>query len=272
MHNSLRIQRDRLALEAMSGADIKALLTKAFPTFLTDVKGFFNQFSPDQPAIVLTSKQQDFLRELNKHSYLDIAPLAAYVPEGLNVTYYKYSSHLLMAAMHASRVLTGPMAAYSVFLSQLISNHDQKLSTMSFAKVHSDLAKERDQLNSELGACFAKGSTKTEVTLGDVVERNGDWTHVLHNSENLTHLINSVDRKALNKKIAETVELLDKIMPMVERGELEGMSPQAMDNLTNGAYQVASELEFFAAIYYKVTAFAEALNRTMDHFHKVFKK
>jgi hypothetical protein len=45
-----------------------------------------------------------------------------------------------------------------------------------------------------------------------------------------------------------------------------------LTNLSNGAYQVACELEFFAAIYYKAQAYAEALNRTVEHFQTVMKK
>ena len=272
MNNSLRIQRDRLALEALSGADIKSLMTTGVPAMLTEIKCFFNQFAPDQPAIKLTGKQQDFVKEIQKHPYLNIAPLTAFVPEGLNVTYANYASHLMMGVMHASRVLSGPLSAYTTFLSQLISNHDQQLSSTSFDKAHKELARERNDINEELGSCFKRGSTKTDVTIGDVIARNSDWPAVFQNSTHILNLMNEVDRKALNKKIAECGDLLDKVMAMSKRGELEGMTPQAMTNLSNGAYQIASELEFFAAMYYKATAYAESLNRTVEHFHTVFKK
>jgi hypothetical protein len=272
MNNSLRIQRDRLALEAMSGADIKALLTNSFPAFITEVKGFFNQFSPDQSGIRLTSRQNEFLHDLKKHNYLDIEALAAFTPEGLSVTYFEYSSELLIAAMHASRVLTGPLSAYSIFLSQLITNKDNRLSTLSSAKVHRELATAREDINKKLGACFKKGSTATDSTLGKVTERNSDWQHVFQNTENMLHLMNGVDRKALNKKVAECVELLDKVQDLIKNDQFEGVSPQAFESLSSGAYEIASELEFFAAIYYKVEAFSNALNRTTEHFYSVFKK
>jgi len=272
MNNSLRIQRDRLALEAMSGADIKALLTKSFPSFIGEVKGFFNHFSPNDSGIKLTSKQNDFIRSLGKHAYMEISALKAYVPEGMNATYFEYSSELLIAVMHASRVLSGPMSAYTVFLSQIVTNKEQRLSTLSSSKVHKELAAEREKHNAKLGKCFAKGSTEAESTLGKVTERNGDWQHIFANSENMMRLMNGVDRKVLNKKVEECTLLLEKIMEMVRRGEFDDLSPQSFDNLASGAYEIASELEFFSAIYYKVEAFANSLNRTIEHFEGVFKK
>lgn len=275
MHNSpnqlnqLRIDRDRIAVEAFSGADVKTLLFTTFPAMVKELVGFAGQFQPDAPAIVLTSRQNEFIRMVSKHPYLEIAPLLAFTPEGLNATYYKYSTELLLAAMHASRILTGGMTAYSVFLSQLITNNEQKFSSVSFDKAYKDLAAERAKLNASLGDCFKKGSTKTESTLGDTLDRNADWQHVFHNIDNMTKLVNSVDRKALNKKIDECKELLEVIIKKIERNEFDGMSPQVIKNLSDGAFQIASELEFYAVVYYRVLALATSVNRTIDHATQV---
>lgn len=270
MLSQLRLQRDQIAQEAFSGADIKNLLTNTFPFIVRELVGFVDKFVPTTPAIVLSNKQNEFLREINKHAYLDIAPLAAYVPEGLNVTYYKYSSELLIAAMHACRILSGATTAYSTYLSQIITNNDAKLSTTSFEKAYTELAGNREKINAALGACFQAGSTRTDRNIGQVIDRNADWEHVFRNTENMSNLMNGVDRKALNKKAQECKELLEKIIAKIGRNEFDGMSPEAIRNLADGAYQMASELEFYSVVYYKVLAYTQALNRTIDHFNRVF--
>lgn len=272
MLNQLRIKRDRLALEAFSGADVKQILTNTFPEMVRDLMGFVNRFAPDTPAIVLNSKYSEFVREINKHAYLDLAPLAAFVPEGLNVTYDNYLDELEKAVKHASGVLDDVMSPYSVFLSQLISNTDQKFNTASFNSTYNRLATARDNLNTGLGNCFTNGSTRVERTIGDVIARNTDWTMVLHRNEQLSKTVNKIDRKVLNKKIAECNQLLEAIIAKINRNDFDGASPQVVTNLADGAYQVASELEFYSAIYYKVMALTEAINRTMAHFFKVFDK
>lgn len=269
--SQLRDQRDQIALEAFATADVRTLLTDTFPAMVRGLIGYTDQFVPETEAIVLTPDQNNFIKEISKHRFLEISALAAFVPEGLNTTYYHYSSQLLLATIHASRILTGSTTAYSTFLAMLITNVEQKFSTKSFDIVYHKLAQDREELNEALGACFAKGSTRSERTLADVIDRNADWTHVFHNGENITKLINSVDRKALNKKIIECKGLLEVLMKKIERNEFEGISPQVLKNLSDGAYQVASELEFYAAVYYKILAYTTAVNNTIQHCRKVLK-
>jgi hypothetical protein len=261
-----------VSLEAISGADIKSLLTETIPGIIGEVKGYFNKFLPSQPGITLNFNQNDFIKEMNKHSYLDISPLRAYVPEGLEVTYLEYSEELLESAMHASNVLNGVMSAYTVFLSQLISNSDAKLSTSSFLATHKDLEKKRIRLNEEIGECFGKGSTKAEVSIGEVINRNNDWEKILKNSDAILKLVNNVDRNTLNKKVKECVTMLDVIMEKIKRGELDNASAETVKNLSDGAYHVACELEFFAITVYRAMSFAGALELTAKHCVEVLKK
>jgi len=270
MLNSLRIQNERVAIEAFAGANVQSLLSNTFPALLSDIKGFFGSFTSDTPAIALSPKERDFVKELAKHAYGNLSPLAAFVPEGLDTTYLKYSNILLNAAEHVSHLTIAVLPSYANFLSSLINNQDAKLSTISFNKIYQELTVKREVLNQELGLCFKRGSTKTEVTFGDVVARNNDWEKVfVVNAEMLKH-VNSVDRKVLNKKIQECSELLEVIMLKMKRNEFENMSPEVIINLSNGAYQVARELEFFSVTYFKVVAYTNAVNRTIDHFKNVF--
>lgn len=268
--NNMRIQSKQVSLEAFSGGDIKSLLTNTFPGIVEDVKSFFNKFSPNEPGIGLTSNEYAFIKDLSKHSYLDISPLTAYVPEGLDVTYLEYSEVLLGVVDHSVNILS-ILGEYSAFISQLINNNDGKLSTSPLLR-QGDLEKARAKLNSELGKCFKHGSTKAEVNIGTVIKRNADWEHVFKNTAGLSKLINSVDRKFLNKKIQECATLLDVVIEKSKRGELEGMSPQALSNLSSGVYQVASELEFFSITYFRVLAFTTSVDRTIKHFEEVFDK
>lgn len=269
--NSLRIETARVSLESISGADVRDLLSNTFPSIVANVKGFFGKFVPGESGIVLGFNEAAFIKEIIKRPYLDISPLAAFVPEGMDTTYLKYSESLLLSTTHAANILSGVMTGYTTFLGQLISNTDSKLASVRLM-THEGLEDNRKKLNEELGKCFKHGSTKTEVTLGDVVDRNSDWEHVLRTSDVMFKLINSVDRKALNKKIDECASMLDIVLAKIKRDEFVGMSPETIENLSNGAYRVASELEYFSVTYYNVLAFSIALTHTAEHFNKVFDK
>jgi hypothetical protein len=272
MLTTLRINRDIAALESYSATDLQGFLKNILPSVTAELSNFVNRFTPEEPAIQVSSKQQSFLKELAKHSYMDIRVITAYVPEGMSSKYQDYGVTLDNAVNHVSKIMDGMLAPYSLFLSQLISNEDSKLSSNSFESFYAGMEKYRNSVNVELGAHFTKGSTKTDVTIGDVIARNNDWSGVFKNCDDMVAVMNKIDRKAINKKIKECSELLDIVSKKITRNELAGISPAAVTNLSNGAYQIASELEFLASIYYKTLAFSTAVNRTTENLTKIFER
>lgn len=271
MHNELRLTAELVALEAHLSMDLAGLMKNTLPQIVSGFANLTGRFSPTEPAVPLTSRQQDFLRELQKHPYLDVVPLAAYVPEGLKVPYVSYAAPLLRAAEHASKVSTDTLYKFATFLAQIISNKDSKLSTSSMERELKAVSQMREHLNQALGACFAPGSTRAEVTYGDVVGRHSDWPVVFRDTDALSKIVNGIDRKVLDKKIEECVGYLNIVKTKLERNEMDGVSPQVVQNLSDCAYAVAQEMEFVAAVYYKTLALNQSVNRTMDHFRSVFK-
>lgn len=270
--NGSRILSSQIKMEAFSGGSVKSLINDSLPVLITDIKSFFNRFTSDTPTIGLRSNQRDFIKDVSKHAYLDIAPLTAYVPEGLSTTYLEYSKPLLESALHASGMLKSTLSDYTLFLGNLINNADSRLSVTNFTREHEKLERNRHILNGDIGDCFDKGSVRSEVSVDKVIDRNSDWEAVFNNINSAVKLIESVDRKALNKKIAESVTLLDIILKKIERDEFSGMSPEGINNLSMGAYQMASELEFFSITYYRILALATSVDNTLIHYNKVMKK
>jgi hypothetical protein len=271
--NGMRIQVAQIGMEAFAeGSNISRLLHDTLPSLVEDTKGFLSSFNASEPGIVMKVNPREFVKEINKHSYLDISPLAAFVPEGLDVPYQQYAIVLEAAAMHASNVLSGIMNTYTVFLAQLISNPDAALSTASFNREHDHLEKQRQEFNMVLGSCFKNGSTKTEVSIRDVVERNAEWEEVIKTSSTIMDLVNNVNRKTLNKKITECSLYLDVILEKTKRGELKNLSPEGIKNLASGAYNVACELEFYSATYYRALTYINCIDMTAEHFQKIFKR
>jgi len=271
MLNTIRIQNQRLALEAFAGANVAQLLSDTFPSVVAGVKSFFNIFTADTPAIAFTFNEYNVVRDIRTHTYTDLMPLAAFVPEGLDVTFIKYSVPLLKSAEHISLFVQKVLPTYTTFLGQLINNHDSQLSTVSFSKAFMELTAKREVLNDELGKCFKLGSSKSEVTYGNVINRNNDWESLLKVSAEIAKIVNTIDRRALNKMIHECTSMLETILDKIKRNEFQQMSPEVINNLSEGTYQMARELEFYSVIYFKVQVFINSINKTIDHFKSVVK-
>lgn len=268
MPNKLRIHRDVVALEAFAVSDVTAYFKDVFPSIAGAFSDFVSRFKAPGPNIALSPKYRNFQHDMLKHAYLDVAPITAYVPEGLAVGYLDYAERLLAAVQHSVKIMD-VMGPYSVYLSQLITNKDALVSTKGSDVENKILQRERDDLNDNLGECFRKGSTKAEASIGDVVRRNAEWTDVFAMCDDMSALLAKVDRKALMKKVNECSEHLAIILKLLRDKDIEKVANQTVINLADGAYQMAAELEFFAVVYFKVEVFTNCVNKTIDHFRAV---
>jgi hypothetical protein len=263
--NKLRIFRDAVALEAFSAQDVAGYFKDVFPGIVRSFKDFTVNFHPTQVGLVLNPQYRNFQRDLPKYTYVDVSPMNAYVPEGLKTTYLEYMAALQDAVGHAVHIMD-VLTPYSTYLSQVITNQDMAISTQSFELEFKQLQKERLDLNEKLGACFLKGSTQTDVAVSDVVRRNADWIDVFAQANDIVDAMNRVNRTIILKKVAECDTHLAVLLRMVESKKTDKLSSQMVGNLADGAFQVASELEFYAATHYKTEVLMAAINRTVDHF------
>lgn len=272
MTTLLENQRAVVALEAFTIQDTGNLLHRVFPAIQSGFRDLYNLVSPnDKPTAPITSQQKEFLEAIAGRNYVSISPLPARVPEGLKVPYLVYGEALSQAVENATKIVD-QLSLYTLFLGQLVTNHDHQFSSEFNASYYKKLQATRDMDNQQLGACFQPGSTKADRTFGDVVARNADWKSVFNVTNAVSEQIDSVNRRTLSKKIEEAGQLLDVIEKKLERNELEGVSPQVVTELSEGAYHIASQLEMYSSVYYKVQAFVTAVNKSMGVALRAFGK
>ena len=269
MMNTLRHDREWIAIESEHSLSIN--FSDLIHRFLPNARGIFaglvTKFAPDAEGIVLTRDQRDFMLVVESHKYMDLAPIVAFVPEGLD-TYMHYMNVLGPVAEHVSKVQER-LSAYSTYIAMLLTNKDERFATTNSAIAYQGLESERAAFNKDLGACFKNGSHTTDVRYGDVVERNTDWTLVFHSAAQLSDKLNGVNRKGLVKTLQDTVHLMDRLIEAAKRDDFKGASPTMLSELADGAYQMASEVEFFAAVYYRMMALTASIDRTTKNILKL---
>ena len=64
--------------------------------------------------------------------------------------------------------------------------------------------------------------------------------------------------------------MLDLIEKKISRQELEGVTPQIVTELSEGAYQMASQLEMYSTVWYKVQNFVTAVNYSTEVVIRAF--
>lgn len=264
----LQIQRDIVALEAFSVSDVTGLFKNFMPSIKASFQEISNSFNPSAAGVALLPSSSEFLKDIPKHSYMDVKILSAFVPEGMDAKYRAYAEVLLRAAKHAAEA-PKRLSDFNVYLGRLHSATGGHRSTEDGTLAYRDMEKTRKEINREIGDCFTSGSSRVETTIGKVIDRNADWQDIFAMCDAMTSEVMSVDRKKLQKQIQDCNEFLAAVERKLKAAEFEGVSPNVVQNLADGAYQLASELEFFAATYYRVEVFVTSVNRTVKHFQNV---
>jgi hypothetical protein len=267
---TLRHHRDVVALETFSvqALDVTGMLKKMMPDIKTHFSNFISRFSSNDKPIPLSKDNRAFIKLLEKHNYVDLEPIAVDVPEGLDVDFLAFAHILNSAVDHAVKVQQ-LLNTYTTYLAMLITNEFQRFETKNSVQVYQGMAAEREQILKEMGACFKQGSHETKAKYGDMIQRNKDWELIFGESDKLSKTINSVGRDALNSKVKEAAQLMDKVIQMLKDGKMESTAHEVAQELSEGAYQIASELEFFSVVYYRVLGFVTAVNSSAEKVREI---
>lgn len=265
---SLKGARDRVALEAFVVSDVAGLIRRIFPTIAGGLDGFKGAFGPNT-AVGITSKQRDFLKLLETQRYTTTMGMTATVPEGLRATYMEYAQALWLAVDHLTK-MPAVLDQYATFLALLVSDRNAPAETINRARVFQEMTAGRDAASQAIVSCFDKGSTRAQVKVENVIKRNGDWSELFKTLDLLSTTINKIERKHLTKKIDECEGYLQRIGQKINEGAFEHASPEMIMNLSDNAYQVASELEFYALVYYRVELLCKAVDETVKKIQTTY--
>jgi hypothetical protein len=264
--------RNVISQEAISMDGIVNSLQNLIPSIQKHFHGFIQGFAKNEPAIQLKGNERDFIKQLDGRVYLNLAPLLAYVPEGMEGSYMEYLLTLKDAVQHCHDRTLKTLNDYSVYLAQIITNRQMKMTTMPHESMYAKMEQERTQLTVRLAKHFKAGSSKAESTYGEVVARNAEWVDVFQLVNQIDLMANSIRRDDLHKKAEECNAQLNTIIKQIRNNEFEGAGPEVTNNLSNGAYQSGAELELFATVYFRVIVVNQAIADTMKKVTDILKQ
>lgn len=268
MLNQLRIQRDIAVLESFTMTSIQEMAYKLIPNIVDEFKGIISSFSTTKPAIQLTSKQKDFLKEIAKHPYFDLTPLYVYVPEGLQTSYKTYCEALRDALKYAEAIPV-ELSNYQTFISRLLSNDDDLKSTDYVEFKYKTLNKELDASINFTSKCFKKNNHDTEVKYGQIIQNHSEWQVVFQEINLLATEIEKINRTELLKQVENITELLEMLKNKIKRKEINNISPEMLAKIADYTYIVARYMEYYSVTYFRIKALVECLNQTVDKVYGI---
>jgi hypothetical protein len=236
-------------------------IKNVFPNMMDSLAASFNMVSTlPEIKMVLPQHQKEALDILKTSQYLDINELEITVPEGFNGSLVEYAKCVDLVAGNLLNTVEKVLTPYSVYLSQLISNKEIKLSTKDMTPFFNSLTALREQnlkaLNGYIGEDY-----KTKVKLGLVVNRKADIEELFQHAASANKKIQMINLKSIESHVKKCVELLNVIIKQVESGTITNVSPEVVVNLAFGATEIATEVEFISIFYFRTIAF----NNTVDN-------
>lgn len=234
---------------------VSELLVKVMPGINNGFKTILNTIKPTSIIEVLFEDSLEVA--LGKVNYVSLSKLDLPVPEGLQV---KYLTYLEALESSTRRLVDLPknLEDFTRYVAGILTNHDSRVSTVSQDNLFRELDSSRGVAYAAISSCF-NGGTRAKRKYSELVDRNADWPVVESKVKAVVKELNQYDRSDLIDKAKHLHSLLQKVEQTSKRGGFDLANPNVLKTLAEGAFQLASELEYLSVLYYRVLGLTKAV-------------
>lgn len=234
---------------------VSELLVKVMPGINNGFKTILNTIKPTSIIEVLFEDSLEVA--LGKVNYVSLSKLDLPVPEGLQV---KYLTYLEALESSTKRLVDLPknLEDFTRYVAGILTNHDSRVSTVSQDNLFRELDSSRGVAYAAISSCF-NGGTRAKRKYSELVDRNADWSVVESKVKAVVKELNQYDRSDLIDKAKHLHSLLQKVEQTSKRGGFDLANPNVLKTLAEGAFQLASELEYLSVLYYRVLGLTKAV-------------
>ena len=234
---------------------VSELLVKVMPGINNGFKTILNTIKSTSIIEVLFEDSLEVA--LGKVNYVSLSKLDLPVPEGLQV---KYLTYLETLESSTRRLVDLPknLEDFTRYVAGILTNHDSRVSTVSQDNLFRELDSSRGVAYAAISSCF-NGGTRAKRKYSELVDRNADWPVVESKVKVVVKELNQYDRSDLIDKAKHLHSLLQKVEQTSKRGGFDLANPNVLKTLAEGAFQLASELEYLSVLYYRVLGLTKAV-------------
>lgn len=217
----------------------------------------------------LSSEEQKFLSVIQTASYAELRQLRADTPEGFVGDFLQYATRLHQVAGQLTNLSSQVLHPFTVFLGQLISSRNAGQGSDDRKAVYLQMSKERERGYELMGEFFPKMKAKKSDLIGDVAKRNGDWAETFQELKGAVDAINAVDRQQLTQLIAQAEDYLNIVHDMIAKGQLDGVTAATSRALAEGAFQIASQIEYYTVVHFRTLSLSNAVKGTVERVNRI---
>lgn len=189
-------------------------------------------------------------------------------PEGFIGNINKYQISLDLSLDYYEKVTSVMLREFYITVAAFVTNKDRKLSIKDDTAKFKGYEAARIELTKDISSHFSKGNTGRTL-FHDAYANYDEFKKVCKDNNSLTKRLDQIDLKKVADQVKKIVDTLDIAIASAERGDYDKASNEALMNLANGTFELAQQVEFFAATAYRIKALTFAISETEDKIKKL---
>ena len=262
-----------LSVPHIAQEGVSELLKTTMPSLVNGFQALVNTIKPKETVMALTVKEAVLLKRVEQITYINLADLMLPVPEGMQTKYLTYIA-ILEDAIEYAQGIAANLEEFTKWVAKIITNASMRNDTARHDNRWRKMQDEREVRYKAIGSCFGT-INNDKLKYSKLLDRNADWHEVINRTHGLTKAINKIDRTELLKQSKHVQSLLEKVLETSKRNGFDATSPEVLASLSEGSFQIASELEFYSVVFYRTSTFLnrlEAAIATLDKSTSLKKK
>lgn len=271
--DSIRINGEIIALEAMTPSQLLQAIPKRLPGFVADVKSFVSDLLRPEANLYPLIDFVDTDRSISRLNYTSLAEVNAYVPAGMTATWEKYLDALEIGQNivdHMSKETLKPTLSW---LAKVLTDGDHAASIRPTHTAHGIVFHDLKKAKSAVEHCFSPSSTRVEQPYVSVFKRNQDYLEAVKRINDMSVRMAAINRKDLTDQVNEITGAMDKILIRLQANpnsfKVSGVTMKTMAEL---AMNLGFEIEFYSAHAYMVMAANQAMIDTSKKLKELSKR
>lgn len=191
------------------------------------------------------------------------------VPEGFQGNTVQYLSALHGAFEYFKNVTAPGMDDYYILIASILTNKEAKKSLKDHSVGFAALAKGRVAMNDNLGSFFKEKSTEAMSTFGKHFKNNEELAHAFKMATALEQDLESLKLDTVKDKTQRIADTMEKLVQQADEGKIAYLTTQVVAGLTQGAFEIASQVEFLSVNVYRALGILKSLEVTTERMERL---
>lgn len=270
MNKLSNIYVEQLSLEGNMITDGMAVMRRMFPEILSAAKDsfqslkFYDGKKEVESKYELTKQEKFVLDELPRLAWSDVKELKFQSQEDFRGNYLEFTE-VMHEAIHRMRSFNKEvLEPFYTVLARFMNDKDFRKSVKDETRKYEMLKDSRLKSTQQIGKYFIGHGNDTRIKIGTVMSRVSDYEQIVKKVSVLSTDVNMLDINLIKENAKKCVEVLDLILQKVDNGSIDSVSPEIAKSLAIGTFEIASELEYIAGMYYQTLVFKHSVKSMTD--------